>query len=99
MFQSGCLLHQVFFNYVVDNNWSIKHIPFQKKHKTLPVVLNAEEIKSLLSVIQNTKYYAIAATLYGAGHRSLKTTAVYTHLTKDFLKEMQSPPDKLEKGV
>lgn len=219
MFQSGCLLHEVFFNYVVDNNWSIKHIPFQKKHKTLPVVLNAEEIKALLSVIQNTKYYAIAATLYGAGlrlseclnlqikdidsvnmvisvregkgkkdrqtvlsekllqilrdyfrksrvkpstflfpkkddihrpfsrrqtqrfiheaglkagikkpasphvlrhsfathllengvnlrkiqvilgHRSLKTTAVYTHLTKDFLKEVQSPLDKLGKGV
>ena len=67
--QSSRMLYEVFFNYVVGNDWSIKHIPFQKKHKTLPVVLNQEEIKSLLSVIQNPKYYAIAATLYGAGLR------------------------------
>jgi len=33
------------------------------------------------------------------GHRSLKTTAVYTHLTRDFLKEVQSPLDNLGKGV
>lgn len=33
------------------------------------------------------------------GHRSLKTTSIYTHLTKDFLKEVKSPLDKLEKGV
>ncbi|MBI9060336.1 MAG: tyrosine-type recombinase/integrase [Labilibaculum sp.] len=63
------MLHEIFFNYVVGNDWSIKHIPFQKKHKTLPVVLNQEEIKALLSVIQNPKYYAIAATLYSAGLR------------------------------
>jgi len=29
------------------------------------------------------------------GHRSLGTTAVYTHLAKDFLDEVQSPLDKL----
>jgi len=67
--QSIRMLHEVFFKYVVGNDWSIKHIPFQKKHKTLPVVLNQEEIKALLSVIQNPKYYAMAATLYGAGLR------------------------------
>ena len=33
------------------------------------------------------------------GHRSLKTTAVYTHLTKDFLNEVTSPLDKLGKEV
>jgi integrase/recombinase XerD len=67
--QSSGMFHEVFFNYVVGNNWSIKHIPFQKKHKTLPVVLNQKEIKTLFSVIQNPKYYAIAATLYSAGLR------------------------------
>lgn len=54
---------------VVGNDWSIKHIPFQKKHTTLPVVLNKKEIKALLSAISNPKYYAIASTLYGAGLR------------------------------
>jgi site-specific recombinase XerD len=29
------------------------------------------------------------------GHRSLSTTAVYTHLTKDFLNEVKSPLDTL----
>lgn len=30
------------------------------------------------------------------GHRSLETTSVYTHLVKDFLKEVESPLDTLE---
>jgi integrase/recombinase XerD len=54
---------------VVGVDWTIKHIPFQKKHKTLPVVLNRKEIETFFSVIKNTKYYAIAATLYSAGLR------------------------------
>ena len=29
------------------------------------------------------------------GHSSLKTTAVYTHLTKDFLSGVKSPLDKM----
>lgn len=29
------------------------------------------------------------------GHKSLATTAVYTHLAKDFLKDIDSPLDKL----
>jgi len=63
------MLHEIFFNHVVGNDWSVKHIPFQKKHKTLPVVLNQKEVGVLLSVIKNPKYYAIASTLYGAGLR------------------------------
>jgi site-specific recombinase XerD len=53
----------------VGLDWIIKHIPFQKKHKTLPVVLNRKEIEVFFSVITNIKYHAIAATLYGAGLR------------------------------
>lgn len=30
------------------------------------------------------------------GHRSLQTTAVYTHLTKDFLSEVKSPLDSIK---
>ena len=35
----------------------------------MPIVLSRAEITSLLSVIQNPKHHAIAATLYGAGLR------------------------------
>lgn len=69
IFQSGCLCYEVFFNHVVKNNWSVKHIPFQKKRKNLPVVLSQEDVKSLLSVIENPKYLAIASTLYSSGLR------------------------------
>jgi len=61
--------YEIFFNYVVGNDWAIKHIPFRKKHKKLPIVLSKSEILSLLSVIQNPKYLAIASALYGAGLR------------------------------
>jgi integrase/recombinase XerD len=61
--------HEVFFNHVVKNDWSIKHIPFQKKHKKLPVVLSRQEVSGFFSSFQNPKYLAIAATFYGAGLR------------------------------
>ena len=53
----------------MENNWPVKHIPFQKKPKTLPVILTRDEIKSFLSVIENPKYYAIASALYSSGLR------------------------------
>lgn len=61
--------YEVFFNHVVGNDWLVKHIPFQKKHKTLPVVLTCQEVKAFLSVIEEPKYFAIASTLYGSGLR------------------------------
>lgn len=53
----------------MQNDWAIKHIPYQKKHKTLPQVLSQEEIKAFFSVLQDPKYFAIASTLYGSGLR------------------------------
>ena len=54
---------------MVGVDWIIKHIPFQKKKKTLPVVLNRKEIGAFFSAISNVKYHAIAATIYSAGLR------------------------------
>jgi integrase/recombinase XerD len=53
----------------VKNDWSIKHIPFQKKNNKLPVVLSRKEVHDFLSIIENLKYLAIATTLYGSGLR------------------------------
>lgn len=61
--------YEVFFNHVIQNDWAVKHIPYQKKHKTLPQVLSQEEVKTFLSVIEDPKYSAIASTLYGSGLR------------------------------
>lgn len=63
------MCNEVFFNHVVKNTWSIEHIPFQKKHKTLPVILTRQEVQKFLSAIENPKYFAIASTLYGSGLR------------------------------
>ncbi len=63
------MCNEVFFNNIVENERPIKHIPFQKKHKTLPIILTQQEIKTFLSVIENPKYYAFASTLYGSGLR------------------------------
>jgi len=60
---------EVFFNHVVKNDWQVKHIPYQKKHKKLPDVLTRQEISSFLSIIDNLKYHAIAAAFYGSGLR------------------------------
>jgi integrase/recombinase XerD len=63
------LRHEVFFNQVAGRDWAVKHIPFQKKRKKLPVVLSQRDVQSFLSVIENPKYLAIASTLYGSGLR------------------------------
>jgi integrase/recombinase XerD len=54
---------------MAGKEWTIKHIPYQKKPKTLPVVLSRKEVQSVLSAITNVKHHAIAATLYGSGLR------------------------------
>jgi hypothetical protein len=50
----------------VKNDWQVKHIPYQKKHKKLPDVLTHQEISDFLSIIENPKYLAIAAAFYGS---------------------------------
>ena len=48
--QAVCSI-RFFFNHVVGNDWSVKHIPFQKKHKKLPVVLSRAEINSSYKIM------------------------------------------------
>jgi len=44
------MLNAFFFNYVVENDWAIKHIAYQKKPQTLPLILTQQEVKAFLSV-------------------------------------------------
>ena len=54
---------------MVGKDWNISCIPFQKKQKTLPTVLNQKEIQDFFRVLNDPKHLAIAATLYSAGLR------------------------------
>jgi len=67
--QMVCALRFYFAN-VRKYNWSITHIPFQRKRKSLPTVLCRQEILQLLEASKrNPKHYAIVATLYSTGLR------------------------------
>lgn len=66
--QSVCAL-RFFYTITLNRNWDIKHIPFQKKAKTLPTVLSKEQTLTLFDAIDNIKHRALILTLYSAGLR------------------------------
>lgn len=66
--QSVCAL-RFFYKTTLNKDWDVKHIPFQRKGKKLPVVLSKEEVQSILHAVSNLKHKAILQTLYGAGLR------------------------------
>lgn len=67
--QMVCALRFYFAN-VRECDWPIRHIPFQRKRKSLPSVLSRQEILQLLEVSKrNPKHHALVATLYSTGLR------------------------------
>jgi integrase/recombinase XerD len=58
-----------FFEYGLQRDLMMKHIPRSKKEKRLPVVLSQDEIQRIFSVISNLKHKAILMTVYSAGLR------------------------------
>jgi len=66
--QSVCAL-RFFYKTTLNKDWDVKHIPFQRKGKKLPVVLSKEEVQSILNAVTYLKHKAILQTLYGAGLR------------------------------
>ena len=50
-------------------NWSIEHIPYPKREKKLPEVLNQPEVARLLLALSNPKHRTILMTMYAAGLR------------------------------
>ena len=53
----------------LKRDWDIKHIPFGKQPKKLPLVLSQEEVQEILLAFVNQKQRVIGMTLYGAGLR------------------------------
>lgn len=55
-------------------SWAVRHIPFGKRPKKLPVVLSNEEASRLLACIDNPKHRAVILTCYAAGLRLREAT-------------------------
>lgn len=66
--QTVCAL-RFLYQTTLNKEWAVKHIPFPKKPKKLPVVLSVKEVGVLLAAVENRKHRAILETLYGAGLR------------------------------
>ncbi len=59
-----------FFQNVVGSGNLILNVPYQKKPKRLPVVLNQDELDRLFSVTINPKHQLLLKTAYSSGVRS-----------------------------
>jgi integrase/recombinase XerD len=48
--------------------WAIRHIPFGKRPKKLPMVLSDQEASKLIECVENPKHRAVLLTCYSAAH-------------------------------
>ncbi len=56
--------------------WTVKHIPFGKRPKTLPTVLGDEEVQRLLGCISYDKHRLVLLVCYAAGLRLSEATHI-----------------------
>ena len=56
--------------------WTVKHIPFGKRPKTLPTVLGDEEVQRLLGCISYDKHRLVLLICYAAGLRLSEATHI-----------------------
>ena len=54
--------------------WTIRHIPFGKRPKRLPIVLSDQEASRLIECVENPKHRAVLLTCYAAGLRLTEAT-------------------------
>jgi integrase/recombinase XerD len=57
------------YTVTLDRDWKLTKIPYPKKPKRLPEILNEEQVKRFLDVVRNRKHRAILTTLYATGVR------------------------------
>jgi site-specific recombinase XerD len=65
---SVCAL-KFFYKVTLDKDWMIKHLPYGKKPKKLPVVLSREEMRRFLDSLSQWSHRVILMTAYSAGLR------------------------------
>jgi len=66
--QSVCAL-RFFYQTTLKKDWPVKHIPFPRGEKKLPVVLSVQEVGILLAAVKNLKHRTVLETMYAAGLR------------------------------
>ncbi len=74
-----------FYQVTLGRDWAMENLVCAKSEKRLPVVLSREEVAQLLNARHRLKTHTMLMTCYATGvrvgHRSLQTTAVYTHVS------------------
>lgn len=73
--QTVCAL-RFFYGVCLGKPRIIKHIPFPKQPKKLPVVLSRQEVARLFEVIGNLKHRTLLMTLYASGLRISEALAL-----------------------
>ena len=66
--QTVCALRFLFVT-TLDRDWAIRHIPYAKREKKLPVVLSQGEVLQILEAVSNFKHLAILLAAYSGGLR------------------------------
>ncbi len=63
-----------FYRVTLERDWAVKHIPYQKTGRRLPVVLSREEALAIVEATGNLKHRAILMLMYGSGLRADEVT-------------------------
>jgi len=69
--QTVCAL-RFLYGKMLQTDWPVKHIPYPRQEKRLPVVLSFSEVSKLFSCVRNPMYRTILQTIYGAGLRLME---------------------------
>lgn len=62
------------YEVTLQRPWEVRHIPFGKRPKKLPVVLSDDEASRLFQCMHNPKHRAVLLTCYAAGLRLREAT-------------------------
>jgi integrase/recombinase XerD len=68
-FNNAVCALRLFYRMTLKKDWMIKHLPYGKRPKTLPVVLSKEEVLRLFAAMHKLNHRIILMTAYSAGLR------------------------------
>ena len=58
----------------LGKDWTIRHIPYAKREKRLPVVLSPQEVRRMLAAVTNPKHRSMLMVAYSGGLRVSEVT-------------------------